>query len=236
MISPREGVYVGHLGPIPLYVHWSALLMVYMAFRWAGGLGGHLHVEWFLMLLTALIMGIVLHEMGHGLVAKALGAFGVTITLWAFGGLCSSTRDSLPRRELMIVAAGPAVSFLLAGLGYGGLYLIGDAHPEWLRDGDGATTLFLFLTATYEVNLLMGIFNILPIYPLDGGQIVYNLVLGISGRQAVARKVSLSLAVFGALAYIGYSFHQNGNQLDQSMIYLISMMGYLIYNAFLYLR
>ena len=236
MISPREGVYVGHLGPIPLYVHWTALFMVYMAFKWAGGMTSHFDVEWFLHLLTALVMGIVLHELGHGLTAKALGAVNVTITLWAFGGLCQSVRDALPRRDLLIVAAGPAVSFALAGIGYGALQLTLEHHPEWLFDGHSPSTLYLFLDAMYKVNWLMAIFNILPIYPLDGGQIVYNLVLGTTGRQLVARQISLTLAFVGALVYIGYQFHLNGNQLDQSMFYLIAMMGYLVHQAFVYLR
>jgi Zn-dependent protease len=236
MISPRESIYLGHLGPIPLYAHWSCLMMVYMAFQWAGGTSNHFDVQWFLVLLTTLVMGIVLHELGHGLTGKALGAFGTTITLWAFGGLCSSTRDQLPRRELMIVAAGPAVSFILAGIGYGGYELVLQNHPEWLGTRGDRTLLFQFLVATYEVNWLMGLFNILPIYPLDGGQIVYNLVLGVTGRQLVARQISLTLAVFGAFAYVAYVVHQNNNQVDQSLIYVIMLMGYLVYNAFRYLR
>lgn len=236
MISPREGVYVGHLGPIPLYVHWTALFMVYMAFQWSGGMTSHFDVGRFLILLTVLVMGIVLHELGHGLTAKALGAFNVTITLWAFGGLCQSTRDSLPRRDLLIIAAGPAVSFALAGIGYGAFHLALEHHPEWLFDGRSPTTLASFLSAMYEVNWLMAIFNSLPIYPLDGGQIVYNLVLGTTGRQILARQISLTLAFVGALLYIGYQFHLNGNQLDQGMFYVIAMMGYLVYQAFVYLR
>lgn len=236
MISPREGVYVGHLGPIPLYVHWTALFLVLMVFNGAGGMTGHFNVSWFLILLTVLVLGIVLHELGHGLTAKALGAFGVTITLWAFGGLCQSTRDQLPRRDLLIIAAGPAVSFILAGLGYGALHLVMNHHPEWLLDDRSPSILFMFLTAMYEVNLLMGIFNSLPIYPLDGGQIVYNLVLGTTGRQLLARQVALTLAVVGALAYIGYELHMHGNELDQGMIYLIVLMFFLVYQAFLYLR
>ena len=232
MISPRDGIYVGHLGPIPLYVHWSALLMVYFVSRWATTPSGF-DVAQFLLMLTVLLMGIVLHELGHGMMAKYLGAFGVTITLWAFGGLCSSTRDALPRRELLIVAAGPAVSFLLAAIGIFGPDLIMQVDPSWLFTGETPSLLYEFLYWTGRINLMMGIFNILPIYPLDGGQIVYHLTHLVTGRQLIARQVSLTLAVFGAVAFIAYRMHMNGNQIE---IYTIALMGYLVYNAFVYLR
>jgi Zn-dependent protease len=235
MISPREGIYVGHLGPIPLYVHWSALLLVYFAVQWANTSRGF-DAPLFLLLLTVLIMGIVLHELGHGLTAKALGAFGVTITLWAFGGLCKSTRDSLPRRELLIVAAGPAVSFALAAIGYFGPELIERIQPGWLIDNGNPSLLLEFLYYTYLINLWMGIFNVLPIYPLDGGQLVFNFMHLVTGKQLIARKVCLTLAVFGALAFILYRFNQNGNQFDTNMIYTTVLMGYLVHNAFNYLR
>lgn len=236
MVSPREGIYVGHLGPIPLYVHWSALIMVLMVSRWASTPTGF-DVPLFLLLLTVLVMGIVLHELGHGMMAKALGAFGVTITLWAFGGLCSSTRDSLPRRELMIIAAGPAVSFLLAGLGWVGMEYIQQTQPAWAFDAGGELSLItLFIYYTMVINLWMGIFNILPIYPLDGGQIVYHLAHLATGKQLVARQVCLTLAVFGAVAFLAYRLHMNGNQFDTSMMYTTALMGFLVYQAFVYLR
>jgi Zn-dependent protease len=236
MISPRDGVYLGHLGPIPLYVHWSALVMVMMVMRVANTSSGF-DVPLFLLMLTVLVMGIVLHELGHGLTAKALGAFGVSITLWAFGGLCSSTRDALPRRELMIIAAGPAVSFLLAGLGWGGLELVANYQPELLSDDAGhPSVIMLFLYYTYVINLWMGVFNILPIYPLDGGQIVYHLTHLLTGKQLIARQVCLTLAVFGAVGYLAYRVHMNGGQFDNSMVDTTAMMGFLVYNAFGALR
>ena len=236
MFSPRDGIYVGHLGPIPLYVHWSALIMVVMVSRWANTPSGF-DVPLFLLLLTVLLMGIVLHELGHGLMAKALGAFGISITLWAFGGLCSSTRDLLPRRELLIIAAGPAVSFLLAGIGWVGVEYIQQVQPAWALDDYGNPSIVtLFLYFTMVINLWMGLFNILPIYPLDGGQIVYHLAHLVTGKQLVARQVGLTLAVFGAVGFLAYHLHTNGNQFDTGMMYATALMGYLVYQAFVYLR
>jgi Zn-dependent protease len=236
MISPRESLYLGHLGPIPLYVHWSALFLVMMLYNSSSrGLGFDL--EYFLLSLTVLLIGIVLHELGHGMTARALGAFGVTITLWAFGGLCSSTRDNLPRRELLIIAAGPLVSFVLAGIGYGAVYYLGEAHPEWIADDYGHYNLLgRFLWLTGYINLWMGCFNSLPIYPLDGGQVVYNLILATTGKQLLARQVCLTMAVVGALAFLSWSIHMNGDRFDDSIIRTLLLLGWLVFNAFQYLR
>jgi Zn-dependent protease len=236
MISPRESLYLGHLGPIPLYVHWSALFMVMMLYSSATG-GGGFDLEYFLLALTVLLIGIILHELGHGMTARALGAFGVTITLWAFGGLCSSTRDNLPRRELLIIAAGPLVSFILAGIGYGSFYYLHDHNPDLLFDASNHLNLLgRFLWLTGYINLWMGAFNSLPIYPLDGGQVVYNLILGTTGRQLLARQVCLTMAVVGALAFLAWSVHSNDDRFDDSLIRTVILLGWLVFNAFQYLR
>ncbi len=237
MIGERDSLYLGNLGPIPLYAHWSALLMVYMIYNSSFSATGQFVMERFILALIVLILGIILHELGHGLTARLLGAFGVTITLWAFGGLCKSTRDSLPRRELLIVAAGPLVSFILAGIGYGGLWLVRNYQPELVPGTYGGESLLVqFLHLTGYINLWMGCFNMLPIYPLDGGQLVYNLILGLSGRQLLARQVCLTMTVIGALGFMMWTYENNNNQVDQIVIRQGMMMGWLTYNAFTYLR
>jgi Zn-dependent protease len=235
MISARESIYLGHLGPIPLYAHWSALFMVFMAFMWSQT-GAQFDMVAFLLVLTVLMKGLILHELGHGLMARALGAYGVTITLWAFGGLCQSKRDLLPSREFLIVAAGPAVSFLLAGIGYGCLYYFGEFSPGVISEGGRLNVFGLFLMYMYWVNLAMGIFNMLPIFPLDGGQLVYNGALMFTNKQLLVRKICLTLSVFGALAFILYRFDQAGNELTTQVIFSAAIMFWLVSDAFRYLR
>jgi Zn-dependent protease len=236
MISPRESTYLGHLGPIPIYVHWSAIGMLVLAFMWSQG-GREFDLAMFLIVLTVLLKGLVLHELGHGLTARALGATGVTITLWAFGGLCQSQRDQTPGREFLIVAAGPAVSFLLAGLGYGALYVLVEQRPDYLFDTAGnATVLQLFLVMMYQVNLILGIFNMLPIFPLDGGQLVYNGALMFTRRQLLVRQICLTLSVFGALAFVLWQFHNAGNQFTGNVIFSAFIMFWLVSDAWRFLR
>ncbi len=229
MIDRSKSVYVGNLGPIPLFLHWSFFILLYLA--WPGG--GWTDISFSLTFVIILLSAILLHEMGHALAAKTQGAIGVTITLWALGGLCSSRRDSLPRRELIILIAGPAVSFALAWGCHLAISYLGARNPALLVQSDGSPTMAgTALLLGYFVNLRLGIFNILPIFPLDGGQITFQAArLFVGDRKAAV--FSLVLAVVGAIAYVGWDAYQRGGQISLG---LAAMMLFLLYNAFVYLR
>lgn len=236
MISPRDSHYLGHLGPVPLYVHWSAIGMVVMAFMWSQGSGGF-NPSTFLMVLTVLLMGLILHELGHGLTARALGATGVTITLWAFGGLCQSHRDQTPPREFLIVAAGPAVSIALAAIGYFGFFFLADYQPDLVIDQSRRLTLLgEFLMTTFHINRTLAIFNLLPIFPLDGGQLVYNGALMITRKHLLVRQICLTLSVFGALGVILFQFYLSGYQVTNNLFFSGFIMFWLVSDAYRYLR
>jgi len=228
-IDQRNSIYVGHLGPIPLFLHWSFAILLFNAYRWSSP--GGFDMQQVLIFTTVLLAGIVLHEMGHGMAARIQGNSGVKITLWAMGGLCHSRGDSLPRREIIILVAGPAVSFALAWGSWLALTYLAAAHPEMLTNGERPSLLLEFLDMSYRLNLLMGIFNITPIYPLDGGQIVHN-VLRLFMRDYKANQVTLMVAVVTAVAYLAWNAQAYG-QVDT---YLLVLMVMLLYNAFTYLR
>lgn len=191
--------YVGDLVGIPIFLHWTVLLLAFNAWRVSGGSGGG--IDTFIIVLVVLLSGIVLHELGHGLMARALGAHGLTITLWAFGGLCESRRDSTRLgREIAIVAAGPAVSMLLWLGAEGLLRLLVDQRPGLILGPGGLTLLGEFLVVCSSLNLMLLIFNMMPIFPLDGGQLTFYTVLAVTRKPLLARQVSLTLAVLGVLA------------------------------------
>jgi Zn-dependent protease len=229
MFDRQNAFYLGNLGPIPLFVHWSFIFLLLMAFNFSNA--GRADLVNVLVYLLVLLSGIVLHELGHGLAARAQGATGVTITLWAFGGLCSSKRDAVPWREIIILAAGPLVSFMLAFGCKLALTQLARSHPEWIVDADGLSLVGHMLWMGYSVNLVLGIFNIMPIYPLDGGQIVFN-TCKLFTREMVAAKISLAIAVLAALGYLAYDIHNRG-ELNS---YLVVLLLYLLMNAFMSLR
>lgn len=227
-IDRRQSVYVGNLGPVPLYLHWSFLILIYLIWPMRSGLG----MQEMVVFAMVVLAGIVLHELGHALAARAQGMFGVTITLWALGGLCESRGDRVPMRQIIILVAGPAVSFVLAWGSHIALQMLKQAHPEWLIAGGEPNLLFWALFFGYHANLMLGIFNILPIFPLDGGQIVYNTAC-LMTREANAKRIAMVVAMIGACAYVAWQTHQAGGQFAFSAALF---MAFLLYNAYNYLR
>jgi Zn-dependent protease/predicted transcriptional regulator len=156
------------------------------------------HEDWGLRLAlatalaTALLFfgSIVLHELGHSLVAIRRGVPVRDITLFIFGGVAQTEKDAdSAASEFLIAIAGPLVSVALAALFYA-LYLL--AAP-W---SEAAATACAWLA---QINLMVALFNLLPGFPLDGGRVFRALVWGFTGD---ARK-GMRWALYGgkALAY-----------------------------------
>lgn len=102
---------------------------------------------------------VLLHELGHSLVAQRFGIRVLDITLWPLGGMARmSTIPEEPRIEALIAISGPAVNFALAAL----------ALPLLLVTGPMIGLVHFFVA----VNLLMGVFNLLPAFPMDGGRLL----------------------------------------------------------------
>jgi Zn-dependent protease len=175
------GFRIGKILGIPIQVRLSFLLLMGLFLVWHG-LGG-------VLLLLALFASVLLHELGHALVARRLRVPIIGIDLHFFGGAAKLTHmPESPRHEIAIAAAGPAVSFALAL----GLYLV------FRATGLGP---FAQLAA---INLVLGGFNLLPALPMDGGRILRALLARRMGRLRataiavkVARVAAVGLAVLG---------------------------------------
>ena len=120
-----------------------------------------------------LFVSVFLHELSHALVAREQGVPVSGIRLHVFGGVSElEAEPPTPRAELMIAAIGPLTSFVIAGLCYGlGRALDG---PPWVA----ALTGYLAV-----VNFIVGMFNLVPGFPLDGGRMLRALLWWASGRQ-----------------------------------------------------
>ena len=113
-------------------------------------------------LVLAILFGcVLLHELGHSLVALAFGLRVIDITLWPLGGMARMSRiPESTRIEGLIAIAGPAVNFVLALAGFGAFVLWPGLQQSEL------------LAWFIGVNLLMGLFNLLPAFPMDGGRLL----------------------------------------------------------------
>lgn len=113
-----------------------------------------------------LFLSVLLHEFGHALVARKLGYRPVNITLFALGGLArieGNLRNS-GFKEAIYSVAGPLVNFIIAGI----IFIFYTIFPTL-----AASEILIW---TFRANLILGIFNMLPIFPLDGGHILRSIL------------------------------------------------------------
>jgi Zn-dependent protease len=183
---------MGRVAGIDFYLHPTFLLILFYAGMFDGGV---LAVG----SIVAVFGCVLLHEMGHALMARRYGIETEDITLYPIGGVARLKRmPRSPGAELAIALAGPAVNVAIAGvLGIGwSLNLFGG---PWDRSilGDFAMNLLL-------VNLVLAAFNLLPAFPMDGGRVLRALLSGWLGRvkatviaASLGRGFALLLGVFG---------------------------------------
>ena len=193
MAQTRSGAFrLGSIAGIDLFVHWSWLLVA--AFEISGRQNTYSSQIWNAIEYLTLFGIVLLHEFGHALACRQVGGTANQIMLWPLGGVAFVSPPPRPGALLWSIAAGPLVNVALVPITIG-CYLLA------ARSGLGATwpdlTLYLFSIAVINGGLL--VFNLLPIYPLDGGQIVQALLWFVLGR---ARSLYL-VSSFGLVVGLG---------------------------------
>lgn len=172
---------LGSIAGIRIGVHYTWLIIFFLLVSSLFALFSASHAEWSMTaaLLSAVFTtllfftSIVLHELGHSLVAIARGIRVRSITLFIFGGVAQTEQEaSTPATEFWVAIAGPLVSFGLAGL----FYLL----KLWLAPySDMADETLGWLA---RINLILAIFNLIPGFPLDGGRVFRALVWQVTGN------------------------------------------------------
>lgn len=207
---------------IPIRVHASFLLIV----LWAAYIGlassrtGWLRGAAFMVVFTLLLfLCVVLHELGHSLVAQLFGVKVHDITLWPIGGIARLAKmPERPYQEFLITAAGPAVNIVLTlGLAALALIWIGPAalvrifaapwELERIFASMSGQALVLWLVVN---NASLALFNLVPAFPMDGGRLLRSLlaaILPFGKATRIASIVGQILAVImGLVAVLGSNF------------------------------
>ena len=200
-----EGWQLLKIGGIPLRIQPSwlfAVVLFTVIFQSDYATSAEVDVgrSWGLGLLTTLLLftSVLLHELGHALMALREGVKVLSITLFHLGGIARVERECpTPLGNLRIAAAGPLVSLLLALVMFLGAGALSPEQP----------LLSTLLTQVASLNLVLGLFNLLPGLPLDGGLILKALVWKISGSRergvqvasASGRALSILMIVLGGL-------------------------------------
>ncbi len=181
---------LGRVAGIDLYLHPSFLL----ALAYIGGVS---HFSVSIIVLYLLVFGcVLLHEYGHALTARRFGIETVDITIYPIGGVARLAR--LPRAagaELLIALAGPAVNGAIALALWAGIALLLDAGVS-SKDG-----VIEFCKILLGANIFLGLFNMIPAFPMDGGRVLRALLSGRLGRlRATEIAASLGRAIVLAFA------------------------------------
>jgi len=174
-----------------------------------------------LIWIGCVLVSILVHEYGHGLMAKHFhGA--PSIVLYGLGGLCSSQGERTPGQRLAVLFAGPGAGFILCAIVLAlaslGLGLTGSEHLAVIQRLVGlgvdrehligamqkfsSPMVFMMYYNMIWINLLWGLVNLLPIYPLDGGQATQVVLSQVDRSHGVRRSHIVSLVTAGILAVL----------------------------------
>mgnify|MGYP001175490508 CR=1 FL=1 len=170
-----------HVGRFPVVIEpsfWLAMLLS----------ASHLRGASIALWVGVVFISILVHELGHAFAARAFGA-NARISLHALGGLTFPDRQLPRNKDLVMTLAGPAAGFALAGL----VWVTRHELPMLAR----AHNLRFLLRALFEVNFWWGLFNLLPIPPLDGGHAA--LLVAGPRRERTVRKLAIGVAALVVL-------------------------------------
>ena len=189
----HSSLSIGRVAGIRIGIHYT-WLFAFVLIAWSlaasyypdamPGLGTTTY--WLIGIISALLLfaSVLVHELTHSLVARALGLNVDSITLFIFGGVSNlTTQPSTARNEFVVAVVGPVSSLVLAAV----FWLISQTIPVGTPAGAVAGYLAF-------VNMLLGAFNLVPGFPLDGGRVLRSLVWGASGSL---RRATLVAAYVG---------------------------------------
>lgn len=210
LAEPPQSPYDLHFSllGIPVRVHplfWAVALLF--------GLSGNQKPVDMLLWVGTVFVSILVHEMGHALAARSYG-WPPRITLHSFGGLASyHPTFHNTRSQILITAAGPGAGFLFAGLIIASIALAGHRVIfGWqfgllpLRyEGFESDQLNMLIADLLYVNIFWGLINLLPVYPLDGGQISRELLALVSPADSVRQSLWLSVIAAAAVAVLAFT-------------------------------
>jgi Zn-dependent protease len=185
------GFRIGRLFGVDVYLHWSWVVVAAIEIQTRSK--AYESQAFNVIEYLALFAIVLAHELGHALACRSVGGRAERILLWPLGGVAFVQPPPRPDALLWSIAAGPLVNLVLLVLTTPLLLLLGrlslshDAHH--------------FVVAFWAINLVLFCFNMLPVYPLDGGQILQALLWFAVGRARSLLVVSI-IGMIGAAGFL----------------------------------
>jgi Zn-dependent protease len=190
MADIRQGSFhLFRLAGVDLYLHWSWFAVALYEINQRSG--RYSALSWNIFEYLALFLIVTIHEFGHALACRQVGGTANQIVLWPLGGVAYVSPPPRPGATLWSIAAGPLVNVvILPVLSVLGMLMRSSGLAEAMPNTHA------LLRAVWFINLGLLIFNMLPIYPLDGGQILRSLLWYVLGRAR-------SLMVATSIGFVG---------------------------------
>jgi Zn-dependent protease/CBS domain-containing protein len=247
------GFRLGRVAGIEIVVDWSLLVIFAMVLT---SLGWQIlpmwHPDWSralrwsvaLIAAVSFFASILLHELSHALVGRTQGIRIERITLFLFGGVAHMEDESpSPKAELLMAIVGPLTSLAIGGLSLGiALFSLGRARSQMLVEEPEAAIAALGAGATVllwlgPINLSLGIFNMVPGFPLDGGRVFRAIAWWVTGdlkkatrwATAAGRGVGILMMGTGAAMALGMRVPFFGRGLGSGVWLLL--IGWFLYKA-----
>lgn len=194
MLGIRQGsIHLFRLAGVDLFLHWSWFVVAVIEIE--SRKGRYTSITWSALEYLALFLIVLLHEFGHALACRQVGGTADRIVLWPLGGVAYVHPPQRPGATLWSIAAGPLVNVALLPLLFAAFMMAG--LLGWEQTMPNA---YIFVRSILGINLALLVFNILPIYPLDGGQILRSLLWFMMGR---ARSL-MTVTILGLLGIAGF--------------------------------
>jgi Zn-dependent protease/predicted transcriptional regulator len=190
----KAQIKLGRVFGVQIGLHYSWLLIALLV---ALSLAGQFHATnpkwgevtiWATAIVTAVLffVSIILHELSHAAVAKSRGLPVRSITLFALGGVAQIEKDATdPKTEFWMAIVGPIASVIIGVVCLGLASLLG-----WRATTIAGTPLVAMLMWLGVINIALGVFNMIPGYPLDGGRVLRSIVWWITGDADRATRIA----------------------------------------------
>jgi Zn-dependent protease/CBS domain-containing protein len=255
----KKGFRLGRFFGIEVHIDWS-LLFIFLLITWNLSNGfGSMHQNWNAVLIWAtailaailFIASVLIHELAHSLVARNQGVPVRKITLFLFGGVSNIQREPpSPKAEFLITIAGPITSLLMgiifiviSGIPMDVLISSAEENLDMVSGLSPLPTLLLWLG---PINIVLGLFNLIPGFPLDGGRVVRSILWAITDNlrkatrwasylgqliawvmvgMGIAMAFGIRVPIFGSglisglwLAFIGWFLHSAASSSYQQLV------------------
>lgn len=203
-----NAIYLFSIRNIPVYVQpWYFLLLAFFGMRQSLTSG--------LIFAACVTVSLLVHEFGHALVA-ARYRLNPTVILHGWGGLCAHERAEKDTHDAFIIAAGPGAGFAFGLLNLGIVLAIPD---DFLLVRPYLTEVLVNLV---QINIIWSFFNMIPLWPLDGGQLARIGILRFTNPNTGERAVHiLGLVIAGACTFAAWALLNNG-----FMMLICVLLGY----------